>query len=262
MPYFKSRRSSYVRRRRYRASGFRRGTRYAGRFRRSRRVGRFYPRRRFYNRGTICKVPGVVLPPKAFIKFRFFSVYTLNASTSSPSDRSLAFYINNPYDPVVGVSTSTCTGYTTIMGMYQHCICLAAKIHVSFYPISTVYPCFGYLAAFASQDSNLLGTEPTRDVLSELHGRYSVRRLLNANVQSDRLRKLHKFVTIRKLEGLTRLDPTAYQSTSSSGPSRLCYAVLGIRNMTDDSSTEATTHKVFVNITYYCKVLDRADFSI
>lgn len=89
-----------------------------------------------------------------------------------------------------------------------------------------------------------------------------MRRLLNANVQSDRMRKLHKFITIRKLEGVSKLDPASYQCTSGNGPSRLCIAVCGIRNMTDDLSSEATTHKVFVNVTYYCKVFDRADFSI
>lgn len=259
MPYARRtyyRRARRLRRRGYRASYFRRGRRTLYR---RRGYGSFSARKRFYRRRPICRVPGLVIPPTLFARFKCQVCYDLNASTANSADRIKAFYLNNVYDPVVGMSTSSCSGYAQLMQFYDHALVLGFKICVTQYPLGDKnFPTYSYVGFFSSQDGNLLGIEPSTDTLAEMNGRYTVVRNY-ALAANQKPRRIIKYISCRKLEQVAKLTPADYNCTASMGPAKPSYCVVGFRNLNADNLAEQTLTRFICTLTYYCRLTDRKD---
>lgn len=111
------------------------GKRSRGRTTRSaiRRPRRRYTRARksyakkIQRRPRVTKSLGTIIPNRAICKFK--AADTWQPATSSAGGM-VQFYANNPYDPIVGVSTTTCSGFDVLMDLYKWGICYACKVKV------------------------------------------------------------------------------------------------------------------------------------
>lgn len=219
--------------------------------------GRGYSRG-FYNRSVTTFQRGP-LPNILYTKFRFSEVTTGTVSNTAPLYYFLG-YANNPYDPVVGVSTVACSGFNSIMAIYQWCMCYGCKIEVTFSQqlVTSLLPDgYGFIymenhdAYRNSNPSVLMSLDWLRE--NPIHCK-SV--LMTSPVQNTLPKKISLFRRIRSIEGVTYLDPWQYRCSRTTGPALNSRYTFGYRT-TDATSSVAQTIRMHFTVTYYCKCYER-----
>lgn len=197
---------------------------------------------------------GTVIPNKIFTKFRACDTWT---PAASPSGGLVSFYANNPYDPVVGVSTTKCSGFTEMMHIYTYGICYGCKITVKQMPItvnSLVY------CMFTDSTVSLPASAPSMNFLCECprdcRWKHAPVKDYNANPPMIKM-----FRKMKYLEKKRELEPNDYKFTSSAGPAKAIGVQVGY---IPANSTNATNYynELFVRITYYCRLFDRQTATI
>lgn len=243
------RRRSYTGRYRSR-SGFRRrylGSR-RGVMRRRSRSAVPYSRR-------IDRIPWSPIAPMVLTKFKMEDVWNFQVTAPGGASAGINLYGNNAYDPVVGSSTSACSGYSQLMQIYKYCTCYGTKVRAIF-NLYLGHQCFGYILM---EDHNFRhSTGITRDFLRENPRDCRSAYLFNGTYNSSP-KTITLFRTTKSLEQKTELENPAYSSTSSGGPTIYTYAQVGI--VPSGSGVNPGGCSVFVNIriTYYCKLFDRVN---
>lgn len=231
---------------------------------------RYTPRRRIYRRRPAARrlrlgpastqILRGPIPPFLWVKFKYNDYHYLSANLSTPNSIA-AFYANNPYDPVVGVSTSTCSGYSMWLQLYERCICFASKIVVRSYigsntnteNISYVY----------SQDHNLrFPNGLTRDQLTEQNSVLRKKQWLSTTYLIQSMPNYHTmslFAKTKAVEQKRELEPLLYSTTVGGGlaSSYATYWIVGTRlaaGLPTSGAECSMRHQI--TITYYCKLFN------
>lgn len=259
MPY--GRRTTF-RRRTYRRPVLRRRSYRRRPSRRSFRRGGYSKRRRLspgnvYRRSASAVIPRHVtpLPDILYTKFRCEDVWQHNLSTGSVNVYT-NFYANNPYDPVVGVSVSACSGFPQLMALYAQCICFASKITLTAQHYSGENT-FCYILAM---DNNFYRgtTGVTRDFVREAPADVCRSAPLVNQIYNVRPLRMSMYRKVKFIEGVKDLDRSQYCCTGSSGPIRHTYFQVG-QIYQSSAPTSSTVSATRIMITYYCKLYDRGN---
>lgn len=264
MPSYYGRRYRYPRRfsrrRRYglrRRRLFRRSRVYRG-FRGSTRYSAFNRRRRLSSRilprtATLFRSPP--LPNVIYTKFRCRDVwhFDLNVATPNPF---VNLYANNPYDPVVGASTTACSGYPQLTSTWRNCLCFATKVVVLAWTNTSVasMECHVYILMEDHNFRHAAGC--TRDFVVE-NGHDLRQKLLTCFPCNLRPIRLSYYRTTKSLEKKLELEPVSYCGYHSAGPNVYTYAQVGAVPARSVVTTEFTNAHCNISITYYCKLWDR-----
>lgn len=259
----------YVRRR-WRVLGRRRRSRFRRPVYRKRRYGyrtyrrmggRLYKRRRLSNR-TLRRRSGAVVQtvtpfsPIMYTKFKCNDVWVWQVNYGDER-YFVNFYANNPFDPVIGVSTSACSGFPALMQVYQQCTCFASKVVARFNVMSGHFGCvyvlmedhFMYHAAGVTRD---FLKENRRDAVSRNCYNYT------NSAQGPCVLKMYR--TTKALEQKKELEPTVYSCTRTSGPSVLTLAQVGALVAGSTGSNPGSYQvSVDITVTYYCKLFNRVN---
>lgn len=244
MPGIKRRRPSF--KRKGRSYGYKR--RYT-RKTRSRRGGfrRGIPRRFGPSRSLGALVPNVVR-----VKFHAADVWqpATNAAGSY-----VCFYQNNPYDPVVGASTTKCSGFDQIMGLFKLGICYGSKISVRFLNGMGVNS-FTYVRAVGYTDYPItaqidrnMALETPQNTITKFTPVY----LYNQKPTYIKMYRSTKALAHKKF-----LDPDSWHYYLSGGPTMQQEWQVGYFPA-DTTNSIVYSMPMYVRITYYCKCFNRAD---
>lgn len=185
-------------------------------------------------------------------KFKMEDVW--NFTVSSPgASVGYNFYANNAFDPVVGTSTSACSGYPQLMQIYKYCTVFATKVRAIF-TIVTGHQAFGYVLMEDHNFRHVAGI--TRDFLRENPRDVRSAYLFNGQYNT-KPKTVTMFRTTKGLEHKTELENPAYSSTVSGGPTIYTYAQVGV--LEAGSGVNPGGGQIYANIriTYYCKLFDR-----
>lgn len=235
----------------------RRGVRRFG-YGRRRLSGRAYVRsrlRRRYSRRsrTLLLSRGLygaraLLPDNAACKFKFFGQYNFTHLVQY-----IDLYANNPYDPIVGISTSSCSGYQQLMNIYNSCVCYGCRVSMKFYKMDNVLEVFGYCVM--PDYENFSSTNVTKDFLVEspMNVKYRMLTSYLFNQQKNPI-GCTMYRSIKGMFHKRELEPADFGSTRSGGPPSAatircgcCYA----------SGPAEFSVRSYVTLTYYCKLFGR-----
>lgn len=160
--------------------------------------------------------------------------------------------MNNPYDPVVGISTSACSAYNVLMTIYRRCVCFASKITVRAINIGNME---AYLYVLGENHDFRHTNGVTRDFIRE--NPVNLRsKLVFQHEMNMRPTFIRSFRKIKSMEDKKELEPITYGCTISSGPSIPTYWQVGsVYSASGDISTSTT--RVIIKIVYYCRLNDR-----
>lgn len=237
---------------------FRRKTRPA-KFRRTSRSTRKYPRRTWRRRFRFPKQMGTIIPQKALCKFKCSDLWTLsNTNGNAPGSSSWkGFYANNPYDPVVGVSTTKCSGFDQMMSIYKYGVVHACKVVCYWETGAGENSHFLYSRFY---DHNSTPAIITCDELFENNNytRY-VRALPTGHSKPEPI--LKHFARIKYIEKVKQLDPTTYAFQKTGNPTIPVGCVVGLCSPLT-TFTGVWNDTVQVRITYYCKVWERVNMDL
>lgn len=210
--------------------------------------------RRMYKKARKMKMVkhlGNVIPNNIMTKFRVTGSW---APTSYAGGGCTSFYANNPYDPVVGASTSACSGFAKLMSLYKYGICYACKASAKFMPINV--NSLGYIM-FTDSEVSLAAAQPSLDFLTEIpKNTVSKHHAIYSYNETPMFLKL--FRTIKGIELKKELEPYDYRFEASSGPRKSIGVQIGYIPA-DSSNSTAYTWVMWIKITYYCRLYDRMD---
>lgn len=265
MPYYRRRyilrrRRVYSRRIGTRRAPFRRRVRRA---RVTRRYGGGGKRKRLSSRSMYPRGKNLIITrppfnPIMWTKFRMDDQWNFLISGVAPFQQ-ISFYSNNPFDPVVGVSTSACSEYPQLMQLYRNCMCFACKVVVRASPrnINTSEA----IIYLMMEDNNgrHLTSGITRDFLMENSHDLVKRVILNPqHVNRNNTQRMSMYRKIKNLQNKKELEPAQYAGTLTGGPPTLTYAYVGTTfRGSGFQSGETCSIMAQITITYYCKLWDR-----
>lgn len=231
----------------------RRATRRPMRAARRPRIAR---RRRTYakkmlRRPRLTKNLGTVIPNRALCKFKAADTWT---PATSVAGGFASFYANNPYDPVIGVSTTSCSGFEQLLDIYKWGICYACKVKVKAM-IQTV----NSLVYIYWTDStmSLPVAAPSTDRVMEL-GQNIAWKHKAVYQYNETPGYLKSYKSMKALEKRKELEPDDYLFTSSAGPARANGVQVGYIPA-DSGSAITYLCPLFVRLTYYCKLFERQE---
>lgn len=234
-----------------RRPGFKRRRTYAKRPARKTRVRRGRVRRRVFRRSGLPKRMGNVIPRRIFTKFHAVDTWIPTAAAGGVVTN---FYANNPYDPVVGISTTDCSGFEAMMGIYQYGICYACKISAKIMNTSASAIAF---IKFLPSTTALPVAVPNYNAVTEI-GQDIRWRHIPVFQYNQLPTRMKYYRTIKSLERKRELEPNDYKFTGTVGPSKAVgVAIGGIPAKSDDAT--AITLQLFLKITYYCKLYELKD---
>jgi len=164
-------------------------------------------------------------------------------------------YANNPYDPVVGISTPACSGFTEIMTLYNSCICYACKVKVTFYKGDNVLEVFGYIAMPDYENFGWLNVTKDFLVESPMNVKYRMLTSYLVNQQKNPV-GCSMYRTIKGMFHKTELEPNVFGCTRTSGPPSGGSAEIRI-GATPSSTPVEFAVRAYVTIVYYCNVYGR-----
>lgn len=249
MPYVGKRRRTFVRGASRMRLAKRRRTTYS-----SGRCARTARRYRPYNR--IPRTRMLIVPDKAFCKFK--AADTWNFSYTSPGTSDFMWlYANNPYDPIAGASTTACTGYSTMMTLYNKCMVYGCRVKAGFVQTTASgSELFGYIHQDISSTS--YAALLTQAQLCEGGLKHLTYRLLQAPIQSNQVQPvwIKNFARTKDLEQKRELEPASYACTASAGPTIKTNAMIGLVHA-GTGLTDGFAVRVLIRVTYYCKLFDK-----
>lgn len=210
-----------------------------------------YNGRRMY---SMNKSLGLVVPDSAMVKFKACDTWLLTRVIASSTEPWMSFYSNNPYDPVVGASTTKCTGFDDLMSFYKRGIVYGFKIEVDPILITNVAEHVCYVHHMDHNKNN--NTWLSLNQITET-GLVDKWRLIYSYVFKIPGRDhMMSYKKIKDLERTKDLDIDNYSFTKSTGPTLTTLCNLGWR-MADSSQNPDITTRAFVQITYYCKLFEK-----
>lgn len=192
---------------------------------------------------------GAIMPSKVMTEFKAHDTWV---PTAAAGGNYTQFYANNPYDPVVGASTTACSGFDKMMQIYTYGICYACKVIVRFLNGGAVNQT-GYIY-FTDSEVALPATQPSFDQINEI--RRDIKKadvIVNAYNKSPPVISYYR--TMRSLEGSKDLRVIDYLFNDSTGPSKALGVQVGSRPLV---STDATACSLLTEVTiiYYCTLHD------
>lgn len=257
MPYGRYYRRRYPYRARYRRSTLRRRLPIRRRLplRPRRRWGGRRPLR--YGR-SVTRIPRAPLPNVLYLKFHYAEQTTGTVNQTAPVFI-VPFYANNPYDPVVGVSTVGCSGFSAVMSIYAWCMCFGCKATVKFaIAQANVIEVYSFIM-FESHDAprsinatNLI----TLDYLRENPIHVKSRLMYDMTTANTKPTWMSMYRRIKSLENNGKLDVYQYRCSRTSGPTLNTRCTIGFRT-SDTQSTQAIPVRMHWKLTYYCRVWER-----
>lgn len=232
-----------------------RGTKRArtSRMRRTRRkpmrMGRF-------RRTRMTRSLGLIAPTSLMCKFKYTGLWSATYATPGTTDK-LNFYMNNPYDPIPGVSLPKCTGFDQLMDLYEFGICYGAKVSVrSYFTLATAAPMISYIHFDSSRGSynrTLTIDEVTESTITD-RWKFLISPLIDSQ-QRPNFKPLKAFRTVKSVEKKSELEPEDYRFTKSSGPGTLPMCHVGFLRLS--SSDTGFTVTSFIQIKFYCKLMEK-----
>lgn len=243
----RKRRATWTHKRTYRPKISRTNTR-RKRFYRRRMQRRFKPR--------VQRNFGLVVPNMVLTKFKACDSWNLARVGASGTEAFMRFYTNNPYDPIVGVSTTKCTGFDDMMDIYKYGICYGCKISVR--PVMPTNNADVILYA-CHDGSNGTNTSANLSLNQITEGRIAAKwRLVFSYIFSASSQMRKPFVVyadIKKLEHKRELEPNLYQFQKGQGPQTATISSIGLQCAC--STTFDFAVRCFIQVTYYCKLFQK-----
>lgn len=178
---------------------------------------------------------------------------------SFTGDGYVSFYANNPYDPVVGVSTSACSGFPQLMSIWKYCICYGFKITVIWHAGSASAPSATLYIHFQDHNHAIPDGQQTRDFILENPQWIRTQTAWNSAWNITGPKRATVFKKIKDIEHKKELEPQIYQCTYSGGltGSGLCYCTVGVMSTGSSALSTLGTVCMDCSLTYYCRIWDR-----
>jgi len=111
----------------------------------------------------IIRGPGLLLPPKLEVTFRFQRVLALTAGAGGYATEE--YSMNSPYDPLYTVGGGICTGFASLMALYSRFY--VKKARLQFAPTSLSNSGDVYFVLPVRSDEAAAGVVPTADMAME-----------------------------------------------------------------------------------------------
>lgn len=216
-------------------------------------------RRRYRSKFATLLRPGVkglvtsVIPSTQWVKFRYYEQWELTNSLGGSAYQN--FYVNNPYDPIPGVSTSQCSGFAALASLYNRFLTFGCKVEV----IATMFTNSNDVWAYIwMPDSDIsINTAITKDFINEsplhLRSRLVQSTLLQPSVNPTRF---NLYRSVKSITHKKELEPDTFACTGSGGPGITLQAKIGWVQM---SGAVTTTLRLHVRITYYTMCFSRKE---
>lgn len=199
---------------------------------------------------------GTIIPPKAMVKFKGADTWSLTNTTPGTSNWK-QFYANNPFDPVVGASTTACSGFSQMMAFYARGICFATKVVLHWEQSTSEHTHMLYVKWWSSLETP--ANVSSDEMLENPRGRIRYRRTLPA----DHGRPepiVRAFARTKVIENAKDLAPVYYAFTGAHGPSTTTYFTIGLQSP-ESNYTGPWSDRISAVVTYYCRLFDRLDVS-
>lgn len=198
------------------------------------------------------------MPNQILTKFKAFDTWIIqNSAVYTPRIR---FYTNNPYDPVVGVSGTKCTGFDDLMSLFTYGVCYGCKVVIRPIMYTSNPEVIAYIKHYMSTEADL--------------GWLSLNQIMETNMVKHRIvytcastlsgwsmgnvRPLNTYVNIKRLEKKKELE-ASYYFTKTSGPGSATMVDLGFRHARSDlvPADNLFSVRCIISITYYCKLFSK-----
>lgn len=207
--------------------------------------------------GRVSRNLGLLMPNQILTKFKAFDTWILECSAVyTPRIR---LYTNNPYDPVVGVSSTKCTGFDDLMGLFTYGVCYGCKVVLRPVMYTNNAEVLAYIKHYMSTEADL--------------GWLSLNQIMETNMVKSRIvyscnpilgwtmgnvRPFNTYVNIKRLEKKKELE-ASYYFTKTSGPGSATIVDLGYRHAKSDlvPADNPFTVRTIISITYYCKLFSK-----
>lgn len=194
-----------------------------------------------------------IIPSTQWCKFRYYDMWELTNPLGGSA--STQFYINNVYDPIPGVSTAVCSGFTAMTGLYNRFMVFGCKIELICTMFTQTSDVWVYIWMPDSDIS--VGTVITKDFINEspLHLRS---RLVQSTVLNPTQvpTKLNLYRSIKSVTHKKELEPDTFAGWGTSGPNTQLYGKIGWVQMAGSATTTVRMH---VRITYYTMCFARKE---
>lgn len=216
------------------------------------------PKRRKYvkrrGRVSMTKSLGLVVPDSVMVKFKACDTWTLSKLAASSTEPLVSFYSNNPYDPVVGVSTTKCTGFDDLMTFYKHGVCYGFKIVCHFILTTNITEHWAYIQHTDHTQSPSSWLTMNQIAETGICDKY---KLIYSYVFKIPGRDvLTSYKSIKALEKVRDLSTDQYSFTKTSGPTLQTRCNVGARSA--DSSVSSDFYmRATIEMTYYCRLFER-----
>lgn len=194
---------------------------------------------------------GVIIPERCMCKFKACDTWT---PATNPDGGRTTFYANNPYDPVVGVSTTECSGFDKMMSIYGYGITYGCKMKAKFMTQTVNSICY---VKWIASNYSLPVTEPTLNELTEAP-KDTLWRHSTIYAFNSRPAIIKSFKKIKAIERKSELEPDGYKFVDGAGPNKLVGVEVGYIP-SDSTNTITYLVQMFIQITYYCKLFDRIE---
>lgn len=211
---------------------------------------------RFRAYGRVPRYLGNAQPDNILVKFKASDIWNFTYATPGVSDF-MWMYGNNPYDPIHGASTTACAGYAQYMAMYNKCVTYATKITVGFVQTTNnASELYGYVHHDISTTSLARVLTQSEVVEASLkHFKYCLVTSTNITQQVQPV-WVRMFARIKDVEQKTELEPSIYSCGAASGPTNLTALLIGLVHV-GSALTDGFAIRAIINVTYYCKLLDK-----
>lgn len=206
-------------------------------------------------RAILTKRLGVVIPDQINTKFRAVGTWVPASAIGGGFQQ---FYANNAYDPVVGISTTKCSGFTQMMSIYTYGIVYACKIEAKL--MTNTVNTIGFILWDDSTTNLTATTIPSLDLLTECP-RDSVWKHQAVYQYNEVPIYLKMFKKIKALERKSELEPSSYKFDANNGPAKACGVQVGYIPA-DTTNATAFLAQMFIRITYYCRLFNRKTSTI
>lgn len=192
---------------------------------------------------------GNIIPDQIMCKFKATDTWTPTAAAGGVYTQ---FYANNPYDPVVGVSSTACSGFDEMMALFEYGVCYACKVTAKFLNQTESELAYIY---FTDSSVALPAAIPGYDQIVELNK--DIRWKHNPVYAYNTKPAVVKYYrTLRSLENERFATPVNYRFTLTGGPAFATGVQVGARSAISGSAT-AIACQMFIKVVYYCKLYDR-----
>lgn len=203
-----------------------------------------------FKRSESTKFYKTPIPSVVYTRFKCQDTWTISTVAR------LNLYANNPYDPVVGVSTSACSGFPQLMAIWRYCICFGCKVATTSVLISGTGSHAYIYIAYDDHFGTMSAATITRDYIREHPQNLRSKAVYSSSYLKAPVR-LSFYKKIKAIEHKKELEPQIYALTNAGGltANALCFAYVGL--VPGGSTTAGVSADIDVTITYWCKLYDR-----